>query len=168
MSKEPLGYFITWTCYGTWLPGDNRGWTKWHKGDHIPQPLLAEWCKEQMVETPIVLNSEQRLIVNAVVTKHCEIRKWTLRQVNCRSTHCHVVVTAAAYDGESVRDQFKAWSKRGLKDHERESGIKEESLRVHWWTRKGSVRHLDDEDSLEAATIYVRDAQDLGGSNYGK
>ena len=25
---EPLAYFITWTTYGTWLPGDERGWNR--------------------------------------------------------------------------------------------------------------------------------------------
>ena len=23
---EPLAYYLTWTTYGTWLPGDERGW----------------------------------------------------------------------------------------------------------------------------------------------
>ncbi len=23
---EPLAYFLTWSTYGTWLPGDERGW----------------------------------------------------------------------------------------------------------------------------------------------
>jgi hypothetical protein len=42
MHREPLGYFITWTCYGTWLPGDDRGWTSWHQGERIPQPLSPD------------------------------------------------------------------------------------------------------------------------------
>ena len=24
-TDEPIAYFITWTTYGTWLPGDERG-----------------------------------------------------------------------------------------------------------------------------------------------
>ena len=24
----PLAYLITWTTYGTWLPGDQRGWVE--------------------------------------------------------------------------------------------------------------------------------------------
>jgi hypothetical protein len=24
--NEPLAYYLTWTTYGTWLPGDERGW----------------------------------------------------------------------------------------------------------------------------------------------
>lgn len=168
MNDEPLGFFITWTCYGTWLPGDERGWTKWHKGEHIPQPLLPDWCKDQMTEEPIVLSDTQREIVNAVVEQHCSKRGWTLHQVNCRSNHCHVVLTALGYDGETVRDQLKAWGTRKLKEHERQQGIVEVNLRENWWTRKGSVRQLDDEGSLEAAILYVRDAQDKGGSKSNK
>ena len=40
-------YFTTGTCYGMFLPGDQRGWTKWHKDDQVPQPLLADWCRDQ-------------------------------------------------------------------------------------------------------------------------
>jgi hypothetical protein len=29
---DPLAYFLTWTTYGTWLPGDERGWCKRTKG----------------------------------------------------------------------------------------------------------------------------------------
>ena len=26
---EPLAYFLTWPTYGTWLPGDERGWVEY-------------------------------------------------------------------------------------------------------------------------------------------
>lgn len=26
--SSPLAYLITWTTYGTWLPGDRRGWVE--------------------------------------------------------------------------------------------------------------------------------------------
>jgi REP element-mobilizing transposase RayT len=164
MTDDPLAYFLTWTCYGTWLPGDERGWTKWHKGDQLPQPLLADWCREQMVEKPVVLNETQRAIVNETIARHCELRAWHLHGVNCRSNHCHAVITAANHTGEQVRDQLKAWSTRKLKDQQRSQGVAEASLREHWWTRKGSVRYLFDDESLDAAIIYTLEAQDAGGS----
>ena len=197
MNDEPIAYFITWTCYGTWLPGDERGWIKWHKGEHIPQPLLADWCRRKMVENPVLLDETQRQIVHETIRKHCEIRGWRLHAVNCRSNHCHTVVTAPSHAGEVVRDQLKAWCTRKLKDHQKQT-LKRQgasppvptrveqtnvamdaasngeipdgsrrtatTLRQHWWTRKGSVRHLFDEESLEAATIYTLEAQDAGGS----
>ena len=118
MHDDPIAYFITWTCYGTYLPGDERGWTKWHKGDQLPQPLLEDWCRDQMSETAVLLDHTQRDIVNQVVRDNCEIRGWTLPAVNCRSNHCHVVVTAVNDDGEQVRDQFKSWATRRLKEHQ--------------------------------------------------
>lgn len=50
------------TCYGTWVPGDDRGWSKWHKGESVPQPLLADWCREQMTEAPVYLDEKQRSV----------------------------------------------------------------------------------------------------------
>jgi len=163
MHSDPIAYFITWTCYGTWLPGDDRGWTKWQKGEQVPQPLLCDWCKDQMSEEPVYLNCDQRLIINAVVAEQSQVRNWSLHAVNCRTNHCHVVVTASDYKGKQVRDQFKSWGKRRLKVFHRLQ-TEEEPMREHWWTRKGSVRYLFDEESLEAAIQYTREAQDVGGS----
>ena len=164
MNQNPLASFMTWTCSGTFLPGDQRGWIKWHKGDQVPQPLLEEWCRDQMSETLLLLDARQREIVNAVVAQHCEIRGWTLHAVNCRTNHCHVVVTAASYNGELVRDQFKSWAKRRLKENQQQELGPNQRPREQWWTRKGSVRQLMNEESIEAALIYTLEAQDKGGS----
>jgi hypothetical protein len=32
----PLAYFITWGTYGTWLPGDQRGWVEYRRGWRLP------------------------------------------------------------------------------------------------------------------------------------
>ncbi len=163
MNEEVLAYFITWTCYGTFLPGDQRGWTKWHQGEKSPQPLLEQWCRDQMLEPVCFLDTSQRRIVNTSVQDHCNIRGWTLHAVNCRSNHCHVVVTALDYDGDLVRDQFKAWCKRRLREDQKKRRLDHE-LREHWWSRKGSVRKLFDEKSVDAAAIYTLEAQEVGGS----
>ena len=164
MSDAPLAYFLTWTCYGTWLPGDERGWIKWHRGDQLPQPRLAVWCAERMVERPLLLNAFQREVVHATIEEHCEFRRWRLHAVNCRSNHCHCVVTAVDHNGEEVRDQLKSWCTRRLKDAKRAAGVAESAIRQHWWTAKGSVRHVCNEESLEAAILYTLEAQDIGGS----
>ena len=164
MHDDPIAFFITWTCYGTWMPGDDRGWTKWHNGDRVPQPLLADWCRGRQAEATVVLDRTQRQIVTNVIQEHCQKRNWQLHAVNCRTNHCHLVVTASDYDGEQVRDQLKAWSTRRLKERQRSDGVSETDLRVNWWTRKGSVRYLFDDESLHATITYCFDAQDTGGS----
>jgi hypothetical protein len=42
-SGEPLAYFPTWTTYGTWLPGDDRGWRR--KGEPEGQPANPFFAK---------------------------------------------------------------------------------------------------------------------------
>ena len=49
--NDSITCFITWTTYGTWLPGDSRGWRKTNKGNQPPQPLLEAWCRNRMSES---------------------------------------------------------------------------------------------------------------------
>ena len=119
-----------------------------------------------MVEELVFLDLDQREIVNKAVRDHCDKRLWHLFEVNCRSNHCHVVLTATNYDGEQVRDQLKGWAKRRLKADQLKRNEDGQTVREHWWTRKGSVRYLYDEESLQAAIAYTLEAQDLGGSKY--
>ena len=78
---DPIKLFLTWTTYGTWLPGDNRGWRKEKKGAQRPQPLLEEWCRDQMKDSPVVLTVTQRNEVENVIREHCEVRGWELGAV---------------------------------------------------------------------------------------
>ncbi len=53
-------YFITWTTYGTWLPGDARGWRKRRGGYQISRPQLEEWCRKQMRGEAVLLALHDR------------------------------------------------------------------------------------------------------------
>ena len=164
MDGEPLAYFITWTCYGTWLPGDERGWTKWHKGMQFARPKLCDWSRMRLNETPVTLSVDQRLAVGNAISECCRRRGWKLHAANCRSNHCHVVATGMKHCGDAMRDQLKSWSTRRLRAIERESGLSESQLRRHWWSSKGCVRQVETLESLEAAIVYTNEAQDEGGS----
>ena len=48
MYDDPLAFFITWTTYGTWLPGDDRGWVKWHQG-HQPRDKRLRRAAEKLL-----------------------------------------------------------------------------------------------------------------------
>jgi REP element-mobilizing transposase RayT len=160
---EPLGYFLTWTTYGTWLPGDERGWVKRGRGHQLPDSPLRLEALARMAEDACRLDEDERRLVEVTIADHCRIRGWTLRAVNCRSNHLHVVVTAGVQPSE-VRRQLKAWTARKLKQIRSESDTTSPELptavRDQWWTERGSKRYLNDEASLEAAILYVRDAQD--------
>ncbi len=151
--NEPITYFITWTTYGTWLPGDSRGWRKAKHGEQTPQPLLEQWCRDQLKETPVVLTAEQRRKVEEVCCRHAAIRGWALHAVSARSNHVHLAVTADEAPIK-VRDQFKANATRVLREPPNE--ITHEKI----WTRGGDIEIVDGEDNLEQVVIYITEAQD--------
>lgn len=134
----PMAYFITWTTYGAWLPGDDRGWLE--KGSsviHAPDAELHAAAQASMTQAPVILTEEQRELVDAVLVKHCEIRRWILHARNVRTNHIHVVVSAPL-DGEEVRAQLKAWCSRRLSEHAGLQGRSKNGLR-RWFTEKGDI-----------------------------
>jgi len=167
MYSDPIAYFITCTCYGTWLPGDDRGWIRWHSGHQPPRPLLCHWCHDRMHEPMVILNDSERSLVETTVCDHCVYRNWELYRVNCRTTHFHVVLAAPGVDGGKVRDQLKAWSTRRLRESQQPTDECPPS-RTHWWARGGSVRVIFDEGSLAAAIEYAGEGQQRGGSHAAK
>ena len=152
-TAEPIAYLFTWTGYGTWLPGDERGWHRWGGGDvRPPSATFKEMAATQLKESEFLLKASDRTIVENTIARHCEIRNWALHAVNARTNHVHVVATTAGYDPKTARDQFKAWCTRNLKPTN--------PGRERFWTEGGSCRPINDEDGLEKAIVYTLDAQD--------
>lgn len=60
---DPIAYFITWVTYGTWLPGDQRGWVEYRRGWQLPQPPLELVCASRMTEDACQLSQDDRRIV---------------------------------------------------------------------------------------------------------
>jgi REP element-mobilizing transposase RayT len=164
---DALAYFLTWPTYGTWLPGDERGWVRYRRGMQLPDPILQQEAAARMTEYACRLDHEQRQVVETTIADHCRIRGWTLHAVNCRSNHLHVIVAANRHPDE-VREQLKAWCTRRLKDleHTRRgsssapAAAPDEKIRENWWAERGSGLYVNDEDGLETLIQYVCDAQD--------
>ncbi|MEM1228048.1 MAG: transposase [Planctomycetota bacterium] len=163
-SNDPVTLFITWTTYGSWLPGDSRGWMKWKKGEQQPQPLLEDWCQGRMKEEAVLLSPQDRDPVEEVVREHAAHRGWELHAVSARSNHVHVAVTVVPTTGNQndrvadgmkrVRDQFKANATRVLRQGE--IPIRNERI----WTKGGDIRFIDTDDDLGRVMIYISEAQD--------
>ena len=111
---EPLAYFLTWPTYGTWLPGDERGWVEYRHGWQLPDPARKRKAQARLTEDACLLDQDQRRLVELTIADHCRVRGWTLYTVNCRSNHVHVIV-AGDREPKEIREQFKAWCTRRLK-----------------------------------------------------
>jgi REP element-mobilizing transposase RayT len=150
--------FTTWTTYGTWLPGDARGWYRPGYGSQAADPIRETTNALWMSEDAITLADAQRALVEATITDHCRFRGWLLHAVNCRTNHVHVVVSAAEAEIHVPRGQFKAWCTRKLRAAS-EALLPTTTARNNWWTDRGWDEYIDDEDSLAAVIEYVRDRQ---------
>lgn len=155
--EEPLAYFMTWTTYGSWLPGDERGWVDKPGEFRPPDAERDSAARQRMTEPALMLDVEQRRIVEDTIAEQCRIRGWQLHAVDARTQHVHVVVSAPGRTPDDVMDQFKAWCTRRLK--ERERALRSKTVRQNWWTQRGSKRWLNDTDSLESAVRYVVEEQ---------
>lgn len=157
MNDEPLAFFLTWTVYGTFLQGDERGWRK-RSSDYLnPQPYLRNWHVGRLNHPIILMNPDQRDAINSEISRLCEYREWRLWKANARSNHVHSVVTANGFAGNIVRDQLKANCTRVL----REKWPEFRGRPV--WTKNGDWQCINNEEDLEQVIRYVGEAQDLRG-----
>jgi len=150
----PLAYLITFTCYGTWLHGDERGSID-SEHNQFGTPFVEECTPREREEfkrlkhTPIYLSQEQRDRITQSIGEVCKFRGWKLWAVNVRTNHVHVVLSSEELPKKILRD-LKSRSTMNLKN----SGLfNNEKL----WTRGGSGRYLWNEGAVEAACRYVRE-----------
>jgi len=153
MKGEPYTYFITWTTYGAWLPGDSRGWTQHSHGEQTPQPMLEGWNHDRMVAKPLVLSPVQRRKVERACRMHADFRDWVIHALSARTNHVHIAITADVAPFK-VRDQLKANSTRVL----RTEPDPVNDTRV--WTRGGDCKPITNDEGIENVVTYINEAQD--------
>ena len=146
-----LAYFLTWTTYGTWLPGDRRRWV-YKKGSvetpyQNPDAGRETRARHLMSSDPVCLDVVERKVVEKAILDTCRVKGWTVHALSVRSNHVHIVVTADGQAPERVMAGLKAWVSRAL-------GRK--TRRRRWWTIHGSTRYIKTEASLAQAVAYVR------------
>ena len=154
----PRAYLLTWTTYGTWLPGDERGSVDaMHNTpglDYAPPNAERRAASEQaMMQSALVLDAQARRVVRTAIEAHAELRGWEIVAPNVRSNHVHVVLHCGEVAPRDAIRQLKAWATRRL----RAAGRVAADRRV--WTEGGSGRYLWNDDDVQDAVKYVLDGQ---------
>jgi REP element-mobilizing transposase RayT len=155
----PLAYFITFTTYGTWLPGTAKG-----KGsvdhDHNeygtefvqPDPAFEIQARSAMTQPPYTLDAPRRETVRDAIVRLSREKSWHLLAAHVRTNHVHVVITAGRDPGRLMAD-LKSRASRELT----RAGF-EDANRIRW-TRHGSTRHLFKTEEVEQKIRYTLDEQ---------
>ena len=151
--SDVLAYFLTWTTYGTWLPGDSRGWVNRHRthGEVVEpsQPALENHARGLLKESPVVLSAPMRTVTDAAMRRICDELGWCVHALEVRSNHVHVVVTIQDASPGKVMGILKVNGTRAL------NTLAGRGRRDRWWTKDGSKRIVNSQESLNAAIRYV-------------
>jgi REP element-mobilizing transposase RayT len=156
--SSPLAYLITFTTYGTWLHGDDRGSAGREDnnrfGDEYLPPDVSRrrFERSELVGESYHLDETRRTIVLGTIQEVCSHRGWQLLAAHVRSNHLHVVV-AGDTSPERMMNDFKSYASRLLNE------AKCDPADCKRWTRHGSTRYLWVEEHVQAAIRYVAEGQ---------
>lgn len=161
-------WFLTWTTYGTWLPGDARGFVspkfdleKTEKRNNIvgteydkDRPKLRELSKSKLIGEPVYLRLEHAEVIRVQFEETAKRRGWTIVIGAIIANHVHLVVGVLGDPEPDVllRD-FKSYASGSLNRTfcRPESGT--------WWTQSGSKRKVKDARHFNAVVAYVKNQQ---------
>lgn len=163
-SLENRHWFLTWTTYGSWVPGDPRGSTSaTHSLDRkielhnrpgtLPAPpneALERYAHEIRKHPVVILDRHMAAIIDEQLRDTAAWRGWKVLILAIMVTHVHVVIRVSGDPRPSqLLKDLKSYASRRLNRHEpRRCG--------RWWTDSGSARFLEDEIGLVNAIAYVR------------
>jgi REP element-mobilizing transposase RayT len=145
-----MTYLLTWSCYGTHLPGDERGWIDRRTGGARPgSERLENYARQRLLDPPYRLDDRASQTVLRVLQEVCAFRNWRLLAAHARMTHVYCVVGELTDPSRAMGD-LKAYASRALN---LEDGARKR------WSRHGSMVPLRDSVSVEAAVRYVVECQ---------
>jgi len=156
-------WLLTWTTYGTRLPGDERGTVSnivdasgRHRWNAPGTPaagglrgLVAD-AAATMRGPPVWLTTEHALVLLAQFRETAAYRGWSMIAAAVLSNHAHLVVGVGGdpHPDTLLRD-FKSYGSRRLN---RSFPLPQSGT---WWTQGGSTHKLPDDEAVRAKTAYV-------------
>ena len=161
-------WLLTWTTYGSWLPGDDRGFVS-HVRDESGEklirrqvetaplssmPQLESYARSKLKTLPIRLDRRHAELLAKQFTETADYRGWVIFAIGIMTNHLHLVVGAVGDpEPEKILADFKSYGSRKLNA---EIQGKANSI---WWTKSGSKRKLPDEQAVLNAIRYIRDQE---------
>jgi REP element-mobilizing transposase RayT len=158
-------WLLTWTTYGTWLPGDERGFVSNVRAasgagvrHNLPGapcdagiPELRQYMEARLKCPPIYLHADQAAALLDQFQETARYRSWLLTAAAIMRNHVHLVVGVPGDpDPSDLLGDLKSYGSRALN---RRWGKPASGT---WWTEAGSKRKLPNEAAVLGAIQYVR------------
>jgi hypothetical protein len=139
--KRVVATFVTTTSYGSWLPGDLRGYV--HEGRILPpNPSLLKHTRARMSGSPVLFTDAQILVLDHAIRHAADEFGYRLTDLSIECWHLHWIVDHG-FDPVDVmvgrlKTRMRQWIRRG---------------RI--WTEGYCHRCLYDEGELATARQYI-------------
>jgi len=141
-----LGYLLTWTTYGTWLQGDNRGYVK--DGRIYPgNKHLMQTNKQLQLHDAVRLSKEKQQLVRTAIINEAQLRSQQIYALSVQSNHIHIVVQYVPQPISKVVAYYKKAARLALKAA---------GYSAKLWTRGYDKRFCFDRAALEQKIEYVQ------------
>jgi REP element-mobilizing transposase RayT len=141
-----IGFMATWTTYGTWLQGDERGYVK--NGITLGANAQLEKTNRQLLKhNKIVIPKNLRKMVENAILEETEQIGQKVYAIAVCSNHVHIVIEGTDYRcgysvGRIKRAATKALRKYGFVDKV--------------WTKGYDKRYCYNQNDLETRIKYVQ------------
>ena len=140
-----LGYLVTWTTYGTWLQGDERGYVKdgrvYAEDAALRQSNVAAMNQDRLLLTP-----EQQQVVRDAIRLYARRQGHKLLALAVRRDHFHIVLGYINEPLAGVVARYKTASRQAL------GGV---GVHGRTWTAGYDKRFCFDTESLRRRIRYV-------------
>ena len=159
-------WLLTWTTYGTWLIGDERGFVgnvagpDGHGVRHNDPgtdydcdiPPLRLYMQEHLKCPPVWLTEEQATLLVQQFRETARHRRWSLFAAAVMANHVHLVVGVPGDpDPDNLLRDFKSYGSRAL------NARYGKPISDTWWTESGSKRKRPNHRAVFNTIGYVRD-----------
>jgi REP element-mobilizing transposase RayT len=150
-----LAFFITFSTYGTWLHGTDKGQGSVDDEHNVYGTPFVEADAEReqgerdaMTQPQYTMDAPRRDIVRDAIVNLAVEKRWRLWAAHVRSNHVHIVIAGSRDPGRLMSD-LKARASRDLS----RAGFENSDRRR--WTRHGSTRHLFRESQVQEKIHYI-------------
>ena len=157
-------YHVNGNTYGTWLPGDKRGWRSRHHKVHVdgdyrypPPPgtydALHDHTQSNLSQPPVHLDRRQRQIVGESLVEMFRRQEVELLALSMDAIHFHLLARFGNRPARTVVGRAKKHATFILKKLGHEGRV---------WTKRARVLPITDRDHQINVFNYIRGHQSKG------
>ena len=140
-----IAYMLTWTTYGTWLQGDERGYCKDGKTLEANSGLYNS-NYNSLKHKPVYLSDQQRNVAKNGIFQEAKRIGQHIYALTVRNNYVHPILEKTENTIESAAHRYKRIATHVLR---------KEGVKGNVWTKGYDKRHCFIPDELKARIEYV-------------